>query len=72
MSSTHTQAGILGGPWRSVVSVRTLSGDSLSAQNDFDSPCAVCPVNGTATMAKGELVYDLVPFSFTVFTFQRQ
>jgi|EP01047_Picozoa_sp_COSAG01_P060205 alpha-L-arabinofuranosidase len=66
-------ASVADGPWASLVAVRTLSGPSLAAANDYDTPCAVCPANSTASVsASGELMSTLVPFSFTVMTMRKR
>lgn len=61
---------VVGGPWAPSVAVRTLSGPSLAAMNDYDTPCAVCPQNGTTQImsSSGIMRATLVPFSFTVMT----
>jgi hypothetical protein len=64
---------VAGGPWASLVTVRTLSGPSLAASNDYDTPCAVCPTNSTSTIApSGEITSTLTPFSFTVMTMRKR
>eukprot|EP01043_Picozoa_sp_COSAG02_P036875 COSAG02_NODE_2732_length_8141_cov_41.736011_4_plen_230_part_00 len=64
---------VANGPWTSVVAVRTLSGPSVAAVNDFDNPCAICPMNSTAIISpSGQLASTLVPLSFTVMTLHKR
>jgi hypothetical protein len=66
------RATVAGGPWMPTVAVRTLSGASLDAVNDYATPCAVCPKNSTTSIGgSGELESILVPFSFTVMTLRK-
>lgn len=72
-SPVSLNVSVANGPWTSRVAVRTLSGPSLAAVNDYDTPCAVCPTNSTASISSsGELTSKLVPFSFTVMTLQKR
>mmetsp|Transcript_17296 Transcript_17296/g.45102 ORF Transcript_17296/g.45102 Transcript_17296/m.45102 type:complete len:686 (+) Transcript_17296:304-2361(+) len=64
-------ASIMGGPWLTHVNVVTLSGDSLSAENDFNTPNAVAPVYSTLVTTGRRIRTSLAPFSFTVLTLLR-
>lgn len=65
-------ATLSGGPWVKEVGVVTLSGASLDAHNDYNTPSAVAPVVSKASTDGKVLAASLKPFSFTVFTLTKK
>jgi hypothetical protein len=49
-ASVAFKATVAGGPWAPTASMITLSGQSLDAMNDYDTPTAVAPKNSTASI----------------------
>jgi len=65
-------ATLSGGPWAKEVGVVTLSGASLDAHNDYDTPSAITPITSQTSTTNKLLTTSLKPFSFTVFTLTKK